>query len=177
VWGKRCKATASRQAPVRVDNAWPAIADSDVFERAQQLLKERAPKMTPPATVGSRYLLSRLARCGRCGASVIGQAAKSGQFYYYVCGTAYRQGKNGCSSHMVPKEYLERFVVDRIRSYVLTDEHMKELVELVNGELSASGRYFRERPEGIDAQIMHWQARLERLYESLEMGAFHHPLA
>jgi hypothetical protein len=173
VWGQRRSAAASTQAPVRVDNAWPAIVDSDVFERVQHLLKERAPKMTPPATVTSRYLLSGIVRCGRCGASVIGQAAKSGQYHYYVCGTAYRQGKDACSSPMVPKDCLEQFVVDRVRGYILSEEHLKELVHLVNGELSASSRYFKERLEGLDGQIGHWQARLERLYESLEMGAFH----
>jgi DNA invertase Pin-like site-specific DNA recombinase len=173
VWGKRGRITSATQTPVRVDNAWPAIVDPDLFDQVQHLLKERAPKMIPPATVSSRYLLSGLVRCGRCGASVIGQAAKSGRFHYYVCGTAYRQGKEGCPAQMVPKNYLEQFVVDRIKSYILTDEHLKELVELVNGELSASGRYFRERLSGLEAQINHWQARLERLYESLELGAFH----
>jgi len=52
-------------------------------------------------------------------------------------------------------------------------DNLKELVELVNVEISASGRYFGERLSGLEAQIGHWQARLERLYESVEMGAFH----
>lgn len=173
VWGKRCIVASSKQPPVAVDNAWPAIVDPETFDQVQRLLKERAPKMTPPGAVSSRYLLSGLVRCGRCGAGVIGQAAKSGRFHYYVCGTTYRKGKDGCPGHMVPKDYLERFVIDRIKGYILTDEHLKELVELVNGELSASGRYFRERLDGLEAQIGHWQGRLERLYESLEMGSFH----
>jgi len=64
VWGR----SSLRDLPIiRVDNAWPAIIDKNIFNQAQTLLKDRAPICLHPKRVASRYLLSGLARCGHCG--------------------------------------------------------------------------------------------------------------
>lgn len=107
-------------------------------------------------------------RCQKCGAAYIGYAAKSGRFHYYVCGTTYSKGKETCPSQHLPKETIERFVVDKIKRYILTDGHLAELVKLVNEELDSSIKEYKERIEVVDSEIEQWQGRLEHLYNFVE---------
>ena len=83
VWGKR-----SNLAPVRVENAWPAIVDREVFYRVQSLLKARGPKIIHPRRAISDYLLSGIIKCSVCGKAMSGHSAKSGRFFYYHCANA-----------------------------------------------------------------------------------------
>lgn len=137
----------------------------------QAALNSRAPKVTHPRVTASHYLLSGLIHCHKCGAAYIGYGAKSGRFHYYVCGTTYSKGKETCPSQHLPKENLEKFVVDKIKSYILTDGHLAELVKLINEELDGSIKEYKKRIEIIDGEIDQWQGRLERLYDFVETKA------
>jgi len=170
VWGKHHKGK-SNLPPVRKEGAWPAIIDKETFDRVQTSLNARAPKVTHPRVTSSHYLLSGLIRCRKCGAAYIGYAAKSGRFHYYVCGTTYSKGKETCPSQHLPKETVERFVIDKIKSYILTDGHLAELVKLINEELDSSIKEYKERIDVIDSEIEQWQGRLERLYDFIETRA------
>jgi site-specific DNA recombinase len=170
VWGKNHGGKSSLP-PVRKEGAWPAIIDKEIFERVQVNLNARAPKVTHPRVTSSHYLLSGLIRCRKCGAAYIGYAAKSGRFHYYVCGTTYSKGKETCPSQHLPKEAIERFVVDKVKGYILTDGHLAELVKLINEELDSSIKEYKERIEVIDSEIEQWQMRLERLYDFVETKA------
>ena len=44
-----------------------ALVSKELFDKVQQGLKERAPKVQRPARVGSKFLLSGLLRGGICG--------------------------------------------------------------------------------------------------------------
>jgi site-specific DNA recombinase len=167
VYGKKHKGY-SDLPPVVKDNAWPAIIEKPLFEKVQATLKSRAPIVTHPRVTSSNYLLSGLIKCHKCGAAYIGYGAKSGQFHYYVCGTTYSKGKDICPSQHLPKEKVEAYVSERIRSYILTDDHLTELIKLSNAEIGNSHQKNTERMEIIDQEIKEWQGRLDRLYEFIE---------
>jgi len=167
VWGKK-HGENSTLPPVRKEEAWKAIVDEETFKQVQAVLKSRAPKVTHPRVTSSQYLLSGLIHCRKCGAAYIGYGAKSGHYHYYVCGTAYSKGREACPSQHLPRENLERFVIDRIKSYVLTDGNLTELVKLINHEMGDALGEHRERIEIIDKEIEQWQGRLERLYDFVE---------
>ena len=170
VWGKN-HGKKSALPPVRKEGAWPATVDKETFRQVQAALNSRAPKVTHPRVTTSHYLLSGLIRCRKCGVAYIGYGAKSGRFHYYVCGTTYSKGKETCPSQHLPKENLEKFVVDKIKSYILTDGHLAELVKLINEELDGSIKEYKERIEIIDGEINQWQGRLEHLYDFVETRA------
>jgi site-specific DNA recombinase len=145
----------------------PALIEKDMFYKVQNSMNDRAPKH-PPQSDHSHYLLSGLVRCNKCGAAYIGYGAKSGQFHYYVCGTTYSKGKEICPSQHLPKDRVEKFVTDKIRDHLLTDENLTDLVKLCNEELDGSIKNFKERIEIIDSEVEQWQGRLERLYDFVE---------
>ncbi len=167
IWGKVHKGKTSLP-PVIKDNAWPAIVDKSVFENVQVTLHDRAPKVTHPRVASSNYLLSGLVRCRNCGASYIGYGAKSGQFHYYVCGTAYSKGKETCPSQHLPQEKLERFVTNKIKGYIFTDGHLLDLIKQSNDAFDVADIKRKERVEVIDKEIEQWEVRLERLYDFVE---------
>ncbi len=174
VWGKRAK-TAGQAGntfiPQRTEEAWSALIDQVTFSQVQGMLAARAPKVIHPREVDSPYLLSGIMRCGVCGAAMVGHG--SGRRYrYYMCGNARRKGREVCTSPILPKDKVEGFIIDRIKSYVLTEENLEDLVRLTNEELCQSCSENRERLELIQAQIEEMDGRLGKLYDALETGDF-----
>ena len=89
-----------------------------------------------------------------------------------MCGNARRKGREVCTSPILPRDKVEGFIIDRIKSYVLTEENLEELVRLTNEELCQSCSENRERLELIQAQIEEMDGRLGKLYDALEIGDF-----
>jgi len=171
VWGGRPghPALHSGEPSVRVENAWPGIVDRETFEVVQLKLTAKSPVVTHPRIVPSYYLLSGVLFCS-CGRAMTGHSAKSGRHFYYLCSRSFKQGKDACNARMLPKEKLERLVVDQLRAKVLTDENLEELVTLVNEELQMASSHLRERLDIIDAELRDVRARLTKLYDALETG-------
>jgi len=174
VWGKRAK-TAGQAGntfiPVRVNGAWPALIDQVTFSQVQARLAARAPQVIHPREVDSPYLLSGIMRCGVCGAAMVGQG--SGHRYrYYMYGNARRKGREVCPLPTLPKDRVEGFVIDRIKTYILTEKNLEELVRLTNEELCQSYSENRERLELIQAKIEEIDSRLGKLYDAIETGEF-----
>jgi site-specific DNA recombinase len=144
------------------------VVDKETFDSIQIALSNRAPAIVHPRVTSSQYLLSGLLKCKKCGAAYIGYGAKSGRHHYYVCGTAYAKGKETCPSKHFPREKLEKFVIDKIKGYLLTNENLAELVRIINRELAGSIKKYRERLETIDREIVQWEGRFDRLYDFIE---------
>jgi len=89
-----------------------------------------------------------------------------------MCGNAHRKGKEICPSPLLPKNKLERFVINRIKSYILTEENLEELVRLTNEELAQTSGESKGRLELLQTQIAEVDSRLGKLYDALETGEF-----
>ena len=129
------------------------------------------PRSSIPGEVDSPYLLSGIMRCGVCGAAMVGQGSGH-RYHYYMCSNARRKGREVCPSPILPRDRVEGFIIDRIKSYVLTEENLEELVRLTNEELCQSCSENRERLELVQAQIEEMDNRLSKLYDAIETGEF-----
>ena len=136
--------------------------------KSRTRLETRAPSRQKPAVVGSTYLLSGLLRCGVCGRTYVGQAAKSGKHHYYICGSLYNHGAGSCSARYLNASKLEDFVVTKIRERILNEETVRELVTLLAEEVDGMAGELSARVESLDAELADIEDRLERLYEALE---------
>jgi DNA invertase Pin-like site-specific DNA recombinase len=167
VWGKT---SVRNLEPVRVEDAWPAIIDKDIFEKAQAMLKSRAFVNMHPQRSASQYLLSGLAKCGYCGRALVGQDAKGGKFHYYVCGTLLKKGSGACKSHYINSGKFERLIIDKIKEQILTEENLRELVRLVNEEMDASFACSKDQLDAVLKEVAEVGRRLDRLYDAIETG-------
>ncbi|MFC1869777.1 recombinase family protein [Chloroflexota bacterium] len=174
IWGEftRNQNGGNRLPVIRVDDAYPPIVDRDTFARVRAKLAERAPKITHPRVVHSEYILSGLLRCKDCDAAMIGHAVKSGQFFYYMCGNARRRGRDLCKTHLLPKEKMEQFVIDRLKRYILTEENLVDLVKLTNEDLAEKCKGENGRLDIIQSEMQDVEGRLAKLYDALETGEF-----
>ena len=171
VWGGRKghRAIRSGQAPVRVENAWPALVDRETYRLIQQKMAAKSPKVVHPRRVPSVFLLSGLLFCS-CGRALTGASAKSGRHFYYICSRSSKQGREACSARMIPKEKLERMVIKQLQARVLTRENVELLVKMVNEELQTAACGLSDRLEIVDTELRDVRARLAKLYEVLETG-------
>jgi len=172
VWGRNSKRGLS---PVRVNNACPEIVNRATFDKVQQLISERAPKIIHPKRAYSRFLLSGITFCGHCGKAMTGQDAKSGKFSYYVCGSLNKKGAGSCPAHRFNSRKFEEVVTRTIKEKILTEEHLKRLVELVNQEMDVSSKQNQSELNAVLEHIADTNHRLERLYDAVETGKI--PLA
>jgi site-specific DNA recombinase len=99
---------------------------------------------------------------------MIGRSAKSHRYYYYVCSRSCKQGKEACSAISLPKEKLESFVIEQIKSKILTPECLEELVRLVNVELDSANTLLKDKLDAIEIELYDIGARLSSLYDALE---------
>ncbi|MFA5439597.1 recombinase family protein, partial [Dehalococcoides sp.] len=167
VWGRNSKRGLT---PIRVENACPEIVTRSVFDSAQALIKDRAPKRLHPKRASSRFLLSGFTFCGHCGKAMIGQDAKSGKFSYYVCGTLNKKGAGSCPSHYFNSRAFEETVVKVIREKILTEEHLTRLVEMVNLEMDVNSKEYQNELDAVLEEMNDTDRRLERLYDAVENG-------
>ena len=175
VWNRmdRTRGSAVKKRPeevIRVPDCHPALVSLADFNRVQELLADRRPCVRHPRTVASQYLLSGLLHCGRCGAAMIGTAAKSGKFLYYECDNHYKKGKDACTGLRVSKAKLEGFVLGKIKESILTEQNLTELIGLVNEELIRNTCRFEEQLRQVEKQQLKIKDKLVRLYTALESG-------
>ena len=165
VWGVKAKDNAE---PVRVEKAFPAIVTKAQFSRVKKLMHSRAPKMSHPRRVGSTYLLSGLVKCKTCNRALSGQDAKSGQFAYYVCQSIMKRGKDACDTPRLNARRFEELVVDKIRTNILTEGSITELVKVVDEEMDGIAQDQRKRLRIIEDELEDVKRRLGRIWNAIE---------
>ena len=167
VWGRTAK-DGQTPDPVRVENAWPAIVSRELFEAVGRGLKERGPKVRPPRQVGSKFLLSGLLKCGRCGKAFVGHGAKGGKFAYYVCNTLHREGSGACAAPYISAPKLEDLVTHKVLTRILNEETIIELVQLVAEEIDAMAAELNTQLQSVETELADVRRRLAKLYDALE---------
>ena len=171
IWGGRQGRLALKKynEPVRVENAWQAIISRETFDIVKQKMQSKSPKIIHPRIVTSFYMLSGILYCS-CGHKMIGRSAKSSKYHYYQCSHNYKVGNIACNARIIPKDKLERAVLGQLKEAVLTEDNLRELVQLVNEELMTGHKELSKQRKVIDAELNDITARLSKLYDALETG-------
>ena len=151
-----------------MEKAFPAIISEAQFGRVAKLMRARAPKKSHPRRVGSTYLLSGLVKCKKCNRALSGQDAKSGQFSYYVCQSIMKRGKDACVTPRLNARRFEQMIVDKIRSNILTESSITELVKAVDEEMDGIASDQRKRLKTIDDELEDVKRRLGAIWNAIE---------
>ncbi len=165
VWGVSAQ---NGEPPVRVEDAFQAIVSKELFNRVQSLMRSRAPSRVHPRRVGSSYLLSGLIRCKHCRSALTGQDSKGGAFSYYVCQSLLKRGRKACEAPRLNARRFERLVVEQIRTNILTESNIRDLVRLVGEEMDGVAREQGQKLETIESELADVRRRLDRLYHLME---------
>ena len=155
---------------IRVPDTHEAIISKEEFEKARRLMRLRTREIIHPRCIGSQRLLSSLLTCKRCGHSMSSVGAKSGQFHYYTCQTYIKKGRNHCDQKLIRANKLEPFVIELIKTKVLTEENIKNLILLINDELRTFEKEYTTSTALIDKTLEEKLHRRKKLYHSIETG-------
>jgi site-specific DNA recombinase len=165
----------SRERRSRPPSQWvefsvPPIVDEQTFNAVQGLLKSRNPKHTPPRVANGPTLLAGVARCGYCGAALIQNTGKGGQYRYYCCSGKLKKGPLACQGIRMRMDRLDEIVMGEILKRILDPVRLRELLDAYLR--SANER--AEREQGQIEKLRHShrdvQKRLSRLLELVETG-------
>ena len=165
VWGANVKDNGE---PVRVEKAFPAIVTKTQFRRVGRYLSSRAPKFSHPRRVVSSYLISGLLKCKACNTPLTGRFAKSGQYSYYVCQSNIKLGRDACETPTLNARRSEELVVAKIRSNILTEGNIRDLVKVVAEEMDGVTREQRTRLETIEDELEEVKRKLGRIWHFIE---------
>ncbi len=165
IWGVNAKDGAD---PVRVDDAFPAIVSKAQFHRVANLMRSRAPKIVNPRRAASPFLLSGLVKCKSCKRALTGQYAKSGKFPYYVCQTLMKRGSGSCDTPRLNARQFEKFVIQKVRSNILTEGNIRDLVKTVDEKMDRVASEQHKRLETIDEELEDVKRKLGRIWHFIE---------
>lgn len=165
----------SRSGRPRPPSEWvpiavPPIIDEQTFNAAQALLQSRAPKRIAPRIVNTPTLLAGVAKCGHCGAGLIQNTGKGGQYRYYCCSRRLKEGPFGCAGLRMPMDKLDGIVMREVTMRILHPERLQALLE--DYLRTALEREDRNRDQLRQLRQGHKDAEagLARLLELVEKG-------
>jgi DNA invertase Pin-like site-specific DNA recombinase len=127
-----------------IENYCEPVIDQPTWETVQLIiqvfakrlnLKAKPGNLHHPRRINSRYLLSGLLYCARCGSPMFGATApqRSGKICdRYACSRAYR--RRDCDLMAVPQKAVEGAVLTTIREFILRPEVMQQHQQLLQNE-------------------------------------------
>jgi len=176
VFNKRDKKTIGRQFKPKdewiiIKNTHEPIISEELFNRVQELIEERQPKNTPAQVTASKYLLSGLMRCGKCGGAygVTGYGRKR-KYAYYNCINYSKKGKKVCLGRRLRADELDREIISRVRRLVFSDENMRKLVDDINIATKSLRIDYGRKITELRKKAADLQLRVRRQYEAIESG-------
>jgi site-specific DNA recombinase len=150
----------------------PVLIPQDLFDRVQTKLDRNNPQRTPPRVVSSPVLLSGLARCAECGASMTRTATARGhrQYSYYTCAGSHVTALPECAGHHVPTEKLDRAVTTAVLAKLLEPRVLSTLLGELVDRRSQTAAEAQSRVAALKAVADECDTKLARLYRLVETG-------
>ena len=145
-----------------------ALIDSETWAMCERVrFKHRSFRSAKAAKRPSRYLLSGVLRCGRCGSTMSGQTWKSDRTHpatrnRYTC--YLRRTAKACDMPYVEQDQLEAQLIDILRIVAMPGG----LAEAVDAAVAASLALDATKPRHMSLKTV--DARLERLRDLYELG-------
>ncbi len=155
---------------IRCPDVYPAIIPKADFIQIQELIANRRSTAVHPRTVNSKYLLSSLLRCAKCGSPMIGCSAKSGKFHYYRCNNALKHDPGICENGWLPQKKIENFIINKLKEKILTEENIKTMVGMVNEEMGLHRKQIKGRLVDVEHQLNIINQKLLKYFTAFENG-------
>src|SRR3990172_66731 len=143
--------------------AIPAMIDRETWDAVQRIHAERtqhSKRARPHAG-----MLSGLAFCDHCGASMTQTQNK--KWRYYVCGKKNRQGPGACPARRVAADNAEARILDAVIERVFTPDMAQALIAEVQAQIADTESFDREAAQ-LERQIADAQRKIDHLHDQIE---------
>lgn len=172
-WGKQQNWSTKRRKGttdeyILVKGTHEPIMTEELWERTRELRKD---KKAPEKLQNMHYLLSGLAKCPDCGASMVSQRSQrkrkdgSKVWYRYYCCSQWANKKAICKPNLVKADLLEQQVIERIKDFV-RNPHLPQILaeRLVK---STDTKELDKRLKSIERKIARLKVDEDKYYEYL----------
>ncbi|MCZ2809796.1 MAG: recombinase family protein [Candidatus Bathyarchaeota archaeon] len=147
-----------------------ALITENQFAKAQEILAERRDNPSLRRSNGSDYPLSGLLRCVRCGKGLVGASAhgRNRVYSYYACSEKLKSGE--CDLESLPKERIERAIIDQIKRIFLNRKLIEGLLERVRAKQANNLPKKQAEMINYEKQIRHKKELINRYLGAFESG-------
>ncbi|MDJ1632316.1 recombinase zinc beta ribbon domain-containing protein [Rhizobium rhizogenes] len=114
--------------------------------------------------------MTRRNRCG--GTMTIGTGTShTGKVHrYYCCVSFMKKGPVACEGQKIPMDSLDELVTDYLTQRLFTGERLQQIIAEVSSKRAIKAKEVDVRASGLLKQVTEYEARLKRLYDSIEQG-------
>ncbi len=148
----------------------PAIVTPQEWDRVQTERPE-SPAGAYANRKRSQYLLSGMAKCGLCGATLNGYSVvtKGARYHYYTCNR--HKARRSCAFGRVRADALEAAVIEGIFGEILTVANLEAQMEQMQEELDRDLPLAQARVRLLEAKLQENEQAIGKLVEAVEAGA------
>ena len=153
---------------VRIEGGMPEIISKELFYKVQNIIKNKKNPQGRHRENGD-YLLTGKLFCGECESHMIGMSgtSKNGTLhYYYVCNNKRLGGT--CKKTNAKRDYVEYEIARAIRQYILRDDIMEWIADLVESYQKAH----KNNPERLmlEDQLVDIKKSIANMLIAIEQG-------
>jgi|CXWL01.1.fsa_nt_gi DNA invertase Pin-like site-specific DNA recombinase len=157
---------------ITIPNTHPLIIPEQVFQQVRKKIYARTRHVINSRILTSPHLLSGFLRCKRCGAQMTSMGAKSGKYFYYVCQTYMKSGRDYCTQKSLPAKKIEPFIIASIQDGILSEPNLQRMLLTINDEAKVFNGEYKQKMSELDALIEEKHTRRAKLFEGIETGTF-----
>lgn len=147
-----------------------AIIKRDVFDRAQEILRQNGRMKKSLNRCKHNALLQGLLRCAACNCGMSHSYTKKGStlYRYYVCHKAQKQGWASCPSPSLPADQIENFVIDQIRCVGQDPGVVRDTLAQSRVQTQTTVERLKKEKNALERAIL---GHYERLNQAIADGA------
>lgn len=164
-------AGTSAEESFKLDNVYPAIIDDATWAAAQKMRIAKKPKRSKRNRL---YLLTGKAVCGSCHKNYVGHSSqgKKYKYYYYRCNGRSMHARNAtsCKSKDIQAEKLEKWVLDNIAQYILSDSAIKTILDSVAQKVKNKSNTSQREIKRLEKEAEKIDARIENMLDLYDDG-------
>jgi site-specific DNA recombinase len=157
---------------VQYDAPHEALIETDVFAKAQRLLRMRGEDPSQRRSNTTDFLLSGLVVCAACGKRYVGTAAhgRNTRYRYYTCFSRNRHGRQGCSSDVLRADLLDQAVLESLLATYADSKVVSAAIERWRSRVAEQGPDSASQLRHLEAEISGNESAVQRYYNAFEIG-------
>ena len=164
-------AGTSSEENFKLDNVYPAIIDDNTWALAQKARVAKKPKRSQRNRL---YLLTGKAVCGSCGKNYVGHSSngKKYKYYYYRCNgrSMHARNETSCKAKDIQAEKLEKWALDNIAHYILSDNAIKTILDSVTQKVKSRSNTSAREIKKLEKEAEKLDARIENMLDLYDDG-------
>ncbi len=159
-WGKHRQWSEKRRQGKQekvdlIDGNHMAIIDQRLWERVQEVSEEQK-KYTNTSNFNGEFILSGILKCPQCGKGmVMSKSKKSDKEYYlyYQCQNFHQRGLAACNSNLVVKEDIEKQVLQKIKSLMISPSLIAAICSNIEQERSEDIKDYKKQLGFLEKEL------------------------